>query len=178
MVRSLKQSFPLSLVIVMFSGLLYIVVQQDMRTAANDPQIQIAEDFAVRLENGETPEIVNQMTKVDMTKSLAPFVSVYDSGGKLLVSNAVLDGGVPSVPVGVLEYAKTHGKHTVTWQPRPGVRNAVVVEPYKGVQSGYVVVGRSLREIEKREEQLTLQIGIGLFAMLLTIFVVQKVFKA
>ncbi len=177
MVRTLKQSFPLGLVVIMLTSLIYIVVQQDVRTAANDPQIQIAEDLAIRFEGGESPEFLNTMPKIDIARSLATYASAYDSSGKLSASNAVLDGKTPTVPSGVLEYAKTHGTHTVTWQPRTGVRSAVVVVRYEGGSSGYAVVGRSLREVEKREEQLTLQIGLGLFAMLGILLAAHKLLR-
>jgi hypothetical protein len=59
----------------------------------------------------------------------------------------------------------------VTWQPAPNVRMATVVVPYSGSNvSGFVVAGRSLREVEVREASLTKMVGlawiIGLVATL------------
>jgi hypothetical protein len=48
----------------------------------------------------------------------------------------------------------------VSWQPESGVRIAAVVVVYGGAQPGFVLAGRSLREIEKRESQIEQITGI------------------
>ena len=49
---------PFAVVICAFSGLAYTTVQQSERQAANDPQIQMAEDSAAALDDGATIDSV------------------------------------------------------------------------------------------------------------------------
>jgi hypothetical protein len=164
---------PLAIAITLLCGLLYVTVHQNYRQTANDPQIQMAEDIAARLSNGDDPTRYSPMPHVDIGKSLMPFVMTVDVSGKIIASSAQLNGQSPMIPSGVLEYAKTHGENRVTWQPANGVRLATVVVPFTGKQSsGYVVVGRSLREVERRENQLTASIALGWIITLLATFVV------
>ena len=44
---------PFAIIIVIFSGLVYAIVQQNYRQSANDPQIQIAEDLATAISQGQ-----------------------------------------------------------------------------------------------------------------------------
>lgn len=76
---------------------------------------------------------------------------MFDGSGRVLASTGVLDGATPEPPAGVLLAAREH-RNTLTWQPRSGVRSAIVVMPYRSLTaSGSVLVGRSLTEVEKRE---------------------------
>jgi len=68
----------------------------------------------------------------------------------------VLDGKEPVIPTGVFASTQNSGETRFTWQPRTGVRSAVVVDYYKGASSGFVLVGRSIREVENREDNLEL----------------------
>jgi len=95
---------------------------------------------------------------------------VFDDSGKVLASTGVLDGATPEPPAGVLRAARTH-RNTLTWQPRSGVRAAIVVMPYRSsTASGTVLVGRSLTEVERRENFLVwltagaLAAGLGITA--------------
>jgi hypothetical protein len=116
--------------------------------SANDPQIQLAEDGATRLQSGETPAAVVPERQVDMASSLAPFVIIYDDSGRPVAGSASLDGRIPTPPRGVLEFVRSHGEERVTWQPRPGVRIASVVTRTPG---GFLVAGRNMRELELRK---------------------------
>jgi hypothetical protein len=60
-----------------------------------------------------------------------------------------------------LDYVRTHGQDRVTWQPEPGVRIAAVVVRYQGAQPGFVLAGRSLREVEVREDNAELIAGVA-----------------
>ena len=142
---------PLAVVIVSMCGLVYLTVQQVLRKGANDPQIQLSEDFAASLTSSKVPSGEFPAQQVEISTSLAPFVMIFDDNGKVLVSNALLDGKTPQYPVGVFDYVRQHGQDRVTWQPREGVRQAAVVTRYSGpAGSGFVVAGRSLREVEER----------------------------
>ncbi len=155
-------------------GLPYLLIQQDLRQSANDPQIQMSEDLARHLSKGEAVSAIPFPESVNMSEDLGEFVSIYDDKGGPIASTAYLNGQLPKVPIGVLLYAKTHGQNRITWQPQVGARAAIVVTPYKnGAISGYVVVGRSLREVEKREDQMfsiVSLVWIGLFCLISIIF--------
>ena len=147
----IKKWLPLAIATTGLCTLVYLTVQQSLRMSANDPQIQMAEDAASSLNAGASEESVIPSTKVEIVDSLAPFVIVFDESGKVLASSATLHGAVPVYPAGVLDYVRQKGQDRVTWQPEVGMRMATVVVSYN---NGFVMAGRSLIEIEKRESQL------------------------
>ena len=128
----------------------YACVQQALRSGANDPQVQLAEDTATRLAAGEEPGAVVPAGHVDLARSLAPWVAVTRVGGGVLAAGGQLAGRAPNPPAGVLACAAREGGNRVTWQPSPGVRIALVVEPVPGHRDLVVLAGRSLREVEAR----------------------------
>ena len=130
--------------------LVYATVQQSLRQGANDPQIQLAEDVKSLLDNGKLATDFNGYDKTDIGKSLSTFILIYDTEGKAVAGTGLLNNSLPTLPTGVLQSAKNLGEDRVTWQPESGVREALVVVPYS---KGYVAVGRSLREVEKREQK-------------------------
>ena len=146
--------------------LVYVAVQQAHRTSANDPQIQLAEDAVRALEGGASVESVLPQTRVDLERGLAPFVVVYDGQGQPLAGSGTLRGQLPSPPRGVFEFVRAHGEERVTLQPERGVRIASVVRRANASSAGYVLVGRSLREVEERESQLRLLCALALAAVL------------
>jgi len=148
---TLKYWLPLAAALTAVFAFIYLSVQQDLRMGLNDPQIQMAEDAASNLNAGASVESVVPTNKVDIAESLAPFVIIFDDSGKVLASSATLHGVIPAYPAGVLDYVRQKGQDRVTWQPEAGVRMATVVEPYK---HGFVMAGRSLIEVEKRESQV------------------------
>jgi hypothetical protein len=156
----LRHWIPLAVAITALCGLVYLVVQQELRQTANDPQIQIAEDAALAMENGAPVNSRLPADKVAIEKSLSPFVIVFDDRGEVIASSATLHGGTPQLPPGILDYVRTHGEDRVTWQPEPGVRIAAVVVRFTGAQPGFVLAGRSLREVEIREDNAQLEAGI------------------
>jgi len=160
----LKVWLPFAVTIAAFCALVYAAVQQSYRQNANDPQIQMAEDAADALAGGTSLDVIVPPAKVSAAKSLAPFLIVYDGSGREVSSSVVLDGKTPQLPDGVLDSTKQMGENRVTWQPRDGVRIAAVIVSYK---DGYVLAGRSLREVEARESQLTTFTGLTLVLALL-----------
>ena len=150
-----------ALTLTCLAGLIYLVAQQNLRQSANYPQVQMAEDAAAALAGGAQPHALLPAQAINMSASLAPYLMLFDEQGQLIESSAQLDGKPPILPEGVLAYAKAHGEHRLTWQPRPGVRSAIVVMPYQGARSGYVVAGRSLRESENQTQNLGLLVMLG-----------------
>ena len=130
---------------------------------ANDPQIQMAEDAASALMPGANVESVVPSAKVEIADSLAPFLIVFDKSGKVLASSASFHGAVPAYPAGVLDYVPQKGQDRVTWQPEAGVRMATVVGP---IRNGFVMAGRSLTEVEKRESQVESLSGLAMLVYL------------
>jgi hypothetical protein len=157
---------PLAILATCLCGLISVGLQQDLRTGANDPQQQLAEDAAARLNAGAAPGSVAGGAEIDIAASLAPFVVVYDAGGAVLASNGQLDNLAPMLPRGVLANARSSGLDAVTWQPRAGVRIATVSVPWNG---GVVTAGRSLRLVEDRESQLEVLVGVGWVATLVAL---------
>jgi hypothetical protein len=162
----LKQWLPIAGVAAALCLLVYGAVQQVLRESANDPQIEMAEDAANSFATGTVPQSLAPAATIDMGRSLAPFLIFYDDSGKVVASSASLHGEVPTPPAGVFEYVRQHAEERVTWQPEPGVRIASVMIRAGGPQYGFVLAGRSLREVEKREARLMTQAGA---AMLFTL---------
>ena len=147
--RTMAFFLPVAVLATLACGLIYVEVQQELRGGANDPQIQLAEDAAARLDAGAPPgSIVDRSVTIDPSASLAPFVIVFDSNHAVLTTNARLEGGVPVPPRAMLDAAVPGSPSTVTWQPYEGVRIAAVTVAWKG---GFVLAGRSLRRVEQRE---------------------------
>ena len=159
-----KKWLPLAIVTAGVCGLVYVAVQQSLRAYANDPQIQMAEDAASALSGGTMADALVPTLKVDIAASLAPFLMVFDDAGNVVASSAALHGKNPPIPAGVLDYVKQNGEDRVTWQPENSVRMAAVIVK---LNNGFVLAGRSLLEIEKRENQVEMMS----FAAILVIWV-------
>ena len=155
---------------------LYAIPQQVLRQGANDPQIAMAGDLVVRLEQGAAPAEAVPAASVDIARSLSPFVIVYDDRGLPLASQAQLDGKTPAPPAGVFDFVRQHGEERPSWQPRRGVRIAAVIQRVGGAHPGFVLAGRSLREVEAREEQVQQMAGATWIGMLGVILVGTAVF--
>lgn len=158
--KSLKYWLPLVMLLTFVSGLVYVESQQNYRQNANDPQIQMAEDTSAKLISGQMLEN-SQNEKIDIAKSLAPFLMTFDRNGTIIYSEAALNENPPIVPNGVFENVKSVGQERFTWEPEKGVRIAAVMIYYSGKSQGFVLAGRSLREVEIREDKLTTTIFLA-----------------
>jgi len=152
--------------------LVYFVAQQTWRTTANDPQIQLARDAAAALAAGRAPDTVLPRETVDMERSLAPFLIVFDARGQVLAASGTLRGHVPGLPKGVLDYVRERGEDRISWQPIGGVRIASVIVSYSGSRAGYVLAGRSLEETESRVSKFGTLITLAWVATLVGLLVV------
>jgi hypothetical protein len=167
----LKYWLLVAIILTGLCGLSYAAMQQVLRQSANDPQIQLAEDAASKLAGGQPLQIVVPNEKVDIASSLAPYLIVFDANGNPIAASGQLDGQAPSIPNGIFNYVKQNGEDRLTWQPRPGVRSAIVVTQFKGTTtSGFVLAGRSLREVEIRESNIEQVLGLGCIALLVVTF--------
>lgn len=159
---------PIAILATGLAWLPYVVGQQVLRQSANDPQIQMAQDIAAKLENGQQIQQVMPSEKVDIAKSLAPYIIVFDANGKPVASSALLNGQTPTIPAGVFDDVRQTGEDRITWQPQPDVRSAIVVTQFRGPTPGFVLVGRSLREVEQRESGIMLLSLLAWATLLLT----------
>ena len=170
--------FAAAALVTILVGLIEVSVQQSYRMDANDPQLQMARDIAARIEKGQSIDRLMTNDSIDIAKSLAPFTVLYDNNNVPIQSNGLLDGKLPGIPAGVLQFAKNRGENVLSWQPRAGVRVALVVEPVHSASVSFVAVGRSLLEVEKRESNLAtmalicwlLCLGIVAFHWLIVFF--------
>lgn len=165
------------ILLVMYAG-----IQQTYRTGLDDPQIQLARDISLKLEQGRSLENLNVADPIDISKSLSPFIVIYDASGKPMYSNALLDGKMPQLPVGLFDIAKNKEEHKVTWQPRSGVRMAMVIRKVHTSPLQFVAAGRSMTAVEERTAAMRTMIffawiiciGIIVLAVALNHFMVTK----
>ena len=115
----------------------------------------MAEDAAAALGRGASaPAIVSSGAQIDVAESNSPFIIVMNAKGTILQSSGVLGTLPPVLPRGVINYMQTHAEDRITWEPAQGVRIAAVIVRFSGRALGFVLAGRSLREVEKREDAL------------------------
>ena len=143
----LRRWLPVAAAATVLAGTLYVVAQQQLRSDANDPQVQMAEDAATQ---GVTVAAAG-LPAVDVKRSLAPWLIVYGPDRKAVGGSARLNGRLPDYPVSAFDNAPPGGRDMITWQPEPGVRAATVIVGFKG---GWIVAGRSLRLVEERENSV------------------------
>lgn len=165
------------LLVTFVSCVVYATVQQSYRSGANDPQIQIAHDSVTDLENGIPPSQVVSSKKIDISKSLAPYIIVFNNSRIVVASSAILNSKTPIPPTGVFDFVKENSEERFSWEPQPGVRSAAVMMHYNGSQSGFILVGRSLREVELREERLSYIVGLAWALALTSITAIAVLFK-
>ena len=157
-------------VVTLLCFLVYIIAQQNFRQSANDPQTQLAQDVVNAINNGGDPNLLTGTRQVDLASTLSPYVLIYDANGNAVVNNITLDGQIPKPPAGALNEARGNGVNSVTWQPRPGVRQATVM---MATHKGYVVVaGRSLQTTEDHIARLGGQVLLGWIASLIVMLAV------
>jgi hypothetical protein len=158
--------------IVVTCGLIYVVAQQAYRWNANDPQIQMAEDGAIALSQGVTPESLAPQMNINLEQSLAPFIMVVDDTGKVLFSSGTINGKPPILPFGVLEYTRNKGEDRITWAIQENNRFAAVIRRFEGATAGFIVVARSLREVQNRISTIyQLMVGATVAAMMVSFVV-------
>lgn len=148
----------------------YGAVQQSFRQSANDLQYQMAQDVANAINKGADPKSLTGTQQLDLASTLSPYVIIYDTNGNAVGSNITLNGQIPKPPAGALDDARNNGTNSVTWQPRPGIRQATVM---MATRRGYLVVaGRSLRNTEEHIDRLGILVFFGWVASLLVMLVV------
>lgn len=191
--RIAKIWLPQAVIITGLSLLIYVSIQQNYRQSLNDPQIQMAEDSAAALANGAVPAslVIRGAPLIDAAASLAPWIAVYDLNGTPLESSAELDGAPPKPPLGVFEAAKNGlplvvghhltadipaGENRISWQTASGTRIALVVV-WIPQQKEFVASGRTMREVELREQSVFLM-AVAMWGALMTATLLLALFFA
>jgi len=143
-----------------------------LRQTADEPQHQMALRYAQRLAQGDRLSILPQ-NPVNLANDLDPFVAVYDDNGTPLHSNGILDGASPVPPAGVFAATRQRGVDKLTWQPRHGVRIALVAVRVNGPHPGFVLAGRSLAVTENSEQLIYMLAFISMivFPLAVVLFV-------
>jgi len=174
--RILKSWLPIAFAVTVLCGLVYGAVQEDYRQSANDPQIAMAEDAATAIAGGALPQALVPSSTMNIETSLSPYIVFYNAMGMPVAGDGYLNGRLPMLPADLLKYVHTSGEDRVTWQPQADVREAIIVTPAypsTGAAPEFVMAGRSLREVEIRENQLELFVGAAWIVALAGTFIVQ-----
>jgi hypothetical protein len=153
--------FAALMIVTVLCGLMYVTVQHMHRSAANDPQLQIALDLKNAIEANQSTLKWMPGDSIEISESLSVFKTFYSTNGEPLQSTGFLDGQLPCIPKGVFDFTTKHREDVLTWQPRPGVRMAMVLEAVNSPQIAFVAVGRSLKEVEKRESTLVTMVLVA-----------------
>ncbi len=164
--RVAKRILPYLALSTVMSLTIYGAVHLSVRQGANEQQIQISESLVKQIEGGLDPSTLFTGTgETDIKTDLSPFAIAYDENGEVVGSSAQLNGQAPKPPRGVFDYAKSKGQNRRTLEPAPGVRVAAVIQHYKFAdKDGYLLVGRSLREVEKTLATTGKLVGLGWLA--------------
>ena len=176
MKQAIKMWLPLATLAFFTIGTCYMLVHQSIRQAANDPQIQLAEDWAGQIVSGTDPNRLSLGAFIDPSLSLAPFGIVYDQDGNILASSVSAPSSMKQ-PGGVFDTVDSAPKNQAmyTWQPASGERYAAVMK--RAVfqdKSYYVLAGRNLKVVEEREDRVTQLSAFGLGITLVAIAVAQN----
>jgi hypothetical protein len=157
-------TFALALILTLWGFPAAMTLQGAMRSAADQPQIQMAQNYASEialLSNpssnlfpGRPATYLPARGHLDLSTSLEPFVILFDAEGHPTFSNGYINDAIPTPPTGVFTYLRTHPTDKFTWQPQPGLRIAAVAQRIDGTHPGFVLVGRSLTLVQQQENQL------------------------
>ena len=132
----------------------------------------------------------DNLNTVDVAESLKPFIIVFDRSGNVLAASAHLDGIVPLPPIGVFSYTDKNDEDRFTWQPVPQVRIAAIMHKVShrnpdvtsektststvtagdnkdDKEAGFILAGRSLREVEIREKAVFNQVALVWIVLLM-----------
>lgn len=157
----------LGLILTLCGGAASATFQQMLRRGANQPQAQMADSYASEIASGMKPDQVIPHNYIDLERSLEPFAIFYDDQAAPTISTDYLNQTIPTPPPGVFNYLRTHKSDTVTWQPRPNVRIAAVIQRISGPDPGFLLAGRSLRLVEEQESLFWRMALAGWFIMVL-----------
>jgi len=153
--------FAIFMIATVLCGLIYVTVQQSHRSGANDPQLQVALDLKNAIEANRSTETLMAGDSIEILKSLSVFKTFYNKNREPIQSTGFLNGELPRIPRSVLDFTERNQENVLTWQPQRDVRLAMVIEAIKSPSIAFVAVGRSLKEVEKRESTLVTMVVVA-----------------
>jgi hypothetical protein len=153
--------FAIFMIVSVMCGLIYVTVQQSHRSGANDPQLQIALELKNAIEANRSTENWMPGDSIEISKSLSVFKTFYDKNGTPTQSTGFLYGQLPRIPRSVLDFTERNQENVLTWQPQRDIRMAMAIETVKSPTIGFVAVGRSLKEVERRESTLVTMVVVA-----------------
>jgi hypothetical protein len=166
--RVFRQFIPLAVAVTLLCAIIYLGLQQLYRNNLNDPQLQISQDVEAALNGGADPKnIISPGNQVNMANSLSTFLIIYDKDKKPVASSGQLKDKVPAPPNDVFARVDQAKEARITWEPEKNVRIAAVIQKSN---NNYVLVGRSMKEVENRIGIMGLQILIAWLATLILVF--------
>ncbi|KRE91868.1 hypothetical protein [Arthrobacter sp. Soil764] len=142
-------------------GSIYVTLQQIGRQSANMAPAAAA---AARLQQAGSDPMTGP--RLELTHDSGVFLIVYGDGNSPLSSTVTLHGTIPVVPAGVLNAARASGSDTVTWQPDPGLRMAIVAKQAAGK---VVVAGQSLAPFEEIDRRTLMFLAAGWLGSMLVL---------
>ena len=162
--QAIKTWLPFAVVLTLAVAAAYGVGQQVLRQSANDPQIQMAEDWADHVESGTAVTKLSLGAAIDPATSLAPFGIVYNQDGSVANSSVTAPSAMVQ-PTGVFSTVDSapHHQARFTWRPSDdGNRYAAVIQrAVINNSTYYVLAGRNLREVESRTDKLLFLVIVG-----------------
>ncbi len=141
---------------ILFYATLFLLLQHKLRDGANEIPDNTASEFKRLLGNGDHlyPALA-EFRPIELDGTAGTFIMIYDSTGTAIINSARLHKIAPMLARSALLQAKVEGRNALTWQPKKGVREAVVIMPYSGpYDSGYIAVGQSLKAAEQQIRML------------------------
>jgi hypothetical protein len=173
---ALKAWLPLATLATLIAGMVGIVAHQVLRQSANDPQIQLAEDWADQIVSGTDVTRLSLGAFIDPARSLASFGIVYNQDGNI-VASSVSAPSTMAQPSGVFDAvdAAANKEARYTWQPASGERYAAVLKraTFDGT-SYYILAGRNLRAVDQRIHQTMWIVGSSWAATVVGVLVAQN----
>jgi hypothetical protein len=147
-----------AIILTLIFGTIYAAVQQNWRLGLN---IDLAPMASTAIRDAGSGFSSTQIVGVPVENNDGPFLIMYDRNGSVDLSGLTINHQPPQLPASVLKNLQTGGETRITWQPQPGYRYATVIKKYDG---GYVLAGRSLKDVETQEDKLAI---VCVFAWLL-----------
>ena len=174
---AIKAWLPLATLATLVAGMVYVVAHQVLRQTANDPQIQLAEDWAGQITGGTDANRLTLGAFIDPARSLAPFGIVYDQDGNIIASSVSAPSTMKQ-PDGVYDTVDAAPNKTAryTWQPASGERYAAILQRATFEEkSYYVLAGRNLRAVEERINRVAWIVAASWGVTLVAVAVAQNV---
>ena len=166
--RMWRQFIPLGIAVTLLCLLMYLSLQQMYRNNLNDPQIQVSQEVKEALDAGTAPkDLISPGSQINIEDSLSTFLIVYGKDKKPIAATGRLEDKVPVLSEDIFMRVDKNGEVRTTWEPKNKVHIASVIQKSNEY---YILVGRSMKEIENRILVLGIQILIAWVATLILVY--------